>query len=63
MPMQPVNNTTPDEQCIDMVLAMAYIKRQRWGELYEPEAGLGRGTVFSELDLPFMGEGACPRNE
>jgi hypothetical protein len=63
MPMQPTNSAADDEQCIDMVLAMAYIKRQRWGELYEPEAGLARGTVFSELDLPFMGKGACPTDE
>jgi hypothetical protein len=54
---------TNEEQCIDMVLAMAYIKRQRWGELYDAEAGLGRGTMFPALDLPFVGEGACPRGE
>jgi hypothetical protein len=61
MPLPPPVTETADADCIDMVLAMAYVKRQRWGELYEPEAGLSRGTVFQELDLPFMGEGACPR--
>jgi len=40
-------------------LCMVYITGQRWGELYSIEEGFRRGTVFPELDLEFMGEGAC----
>jgi hypothetical protein len=40
---------------------MACVGKQKWRELYEPEHGFCRGTVFSELDLPFMGEGDCKR--
>ena len=37
-------------------IAMAYVPRQRFENLYCPETGLQRGTVFEALDLPFMGE-------
>lgn len=38
-----------------MVLAMAYVPSQRWQDLYEPEEGFPRGTIFRQLDLPFEG--------
>jgi outer membrane biosynthesis protein TonB len=41
--------------------AMACVGRQKWRELYEPEQGFSRGTMFGELDLPFTGEGDCKR--
>lgn len=34
-------------------LAMVYSPYQEWENLYEPEVGLTRGTVFKCLDLPF----------
>ena len=34
-------------------LAMAYSPLQVWRNVYESEDGLGRGTIFAELDLPF----------
>lgn len=40
-------------------VGMAYVAMQKWQELYEPEQGFHRGTIFGELDLPFVGEGAC----
>lgn len=40
-------------------LAMAYVPWQRWCETYEPAAGFHRGTIFPELDLPFLGGGGC----
>lgn len=40
-------------------LAMAYVPWQRWCETYEPATALHRGTIFPELDLPFLGGGAC----
>ena len=42
----------------NMPLAMAYVPMQKWRKLYEPEVALERGTLFQELDLPFIGEEA-----
>lgn len=39
-------------------LAMAYVPRQEWEDLYEAGLGLERGTIFSQLDKPFIGEEA-----
>ena len=30
----------------------AYVPVQKFGDLYSPEEGLERGTLFRELDLP-----------
>ncbi len=35
-------------------LAIAYVPMQVWQDLYEPEKGLSRGTVFAELDKPYI---------
>ena len=42
-------------------LAMVYSPLQKFHELYSPEKALERGTLFSELDLPFEGgrKGGC----
>ena len=32
--------------------------RQEWEDLYEAGLGLERGTIFSQLDKPFIGEEA-----
>jgi len=34
-------------------LAMVYPPRQVWRNLYDSDAGFGRGTIFRELDKPF----------
>lgn len=36
----------------DKPLGYAYVPIQRWRMLYNPEQGLGRGTIFEELDMP-----------
>ena len=36
-----------------MPLAMVYSPQQKWENVYDPEKGLERGTVFAALDLPF----------
>lgn len=41
--------------------AMAFVKMQKWHEIYDTEQGFTRGTLFAGLDLPFVGEGACNR--
>lgn len=40
-----------------MVLGMAYVPEQAWGDLYEPEEALKRGTLFRNLEYPFMSKG------
>ncbi len=50
-----VNNN----ECEDMTsLAMAYVPYQKWQKLYSPDVAINRGTLFSELDKPFIGEEA-----
>ena len=36
-------------------LAMVYSPCQAWRDAYTPDVALERGTLFSELDLPFEG--------
>lgn len=36
-------------------LAMVYSPKQEWGETYEVNVALERGTLFPELDKPFLG--------
>ena len=37
-------------------VAMLYVPFQQWRKVSEPMVGLDRGTVFEELDKPFIGE-------
>lgn len=41
-------------------LAMAYVKMQDFNNLYDDELAFTRGTIFSDLDMPFIGEEAVP---
>lgn len=44
-------------------LAMVYSPVQQFADLYEPEEGLERGTIFAALDFPFYPAGcagSCP---
>ncbi|MEG1448681.1 MAG: spore coat associated protein CotJA [Oscillospiraceae bacterium] len=54
-----------DEYSIDLKqpvsLAMAYVKWQTFGDVYDPQLAFTRGTIFPALDLPFIGEEAVPR--
>ena len=45
----------------DMPLAMAYVPWQRWQNIYDAEKGLCNGTIFQELNLPFLGVGGCQK--
>lgn len=42
----------------ELPLAMAYVPMQKWRNVYDADVALERGTLFSELDLPFIGEAA-----
>lgn len=35
-------------------LAMAYVPFQQWSDTYDDDKALARGTLFPELDLPFL---------
>ena len=39
-------------------VAMAYIPFQQFGKLYSPEKALDAGTLFPDLDKPFLEGGA-----
>jgi hypothetical protein len=41
----------------ELPLAMAYVPWQSWCETYKPAQALHRGTIFPELDLPFLAGG------
>lgn len=57
------NNCMSDNYRSDfnrMPVAMAYVPWQRFGRLYELDKALQTGTIFAELDKPFLGKGgAC----
>lgn len=55
------NTNRPDfgRMCLDdLPLAMAYVPKQKWEDLYAPTVALDRGTLFAKLDLPFIGKEA-----
>jgi hypothetical protein len=39
------------------VVTMAYVPFQQFNTVYAPEKGLEMGTMFPELDKPFLGGG------
>lgn len=48
------------ESCIDKFpIAMAYVPWQSWNQIYEFDKALHSGTLFPELDKPFIGRRAC----
>ncbi|MDD3360224.1 MAG: spore coat associated protein CotJA [Hespellia sp.] len=40
---------------------MAYVPWQDWKCPYAPLKGLMRGTIFEDLDKPFLGKGGCAK--
>ena len=50
---------TKCENCLDeLPLAMAYVPFQKFRKIYDADVALCRGTMFEELDKPFLGEEA-----
>ncbi len=41
--------------CEYLPIAIAYVPFQTWGETFRPDVALSKGTIFKELDLPFLG--------
>ena len=40
-------------------LASVYSPLQDWVEIYDLDTGFKRGTIFKQLDFPFMGDSGC----
>ena len=61
LPTPPAESTNiSGEKCgFCITLGMAYVPPQKWRMLYEPKDGFARGTIFEELDFPFVGKGEC----
>lgn len=61
-PSCPLNPSAPNPQTPNpgrdpldtLSIAMAYVPMQRWNKVYDMSRGLTRGTIFPELDLPFV---------
>ncbi|MCK8816706.1 spore coat associated protein CotJA [Natroniella sulfidigena] len=43
-----------NEEHLELRLAEAYVPFQTYEEHYSPGKGLRQGTIFPELDLPYM---------
>lgn len=39
-------------------IGMAYVPYQQWKNIYETDVAFDRGTIFKDLDKPFLGERA-----
>lgn len=42
-------------------VGMAYVPWSKFQDIYEPERGLNAGTIFADLDKPFLGRRAFCR--
>lgn len=52
----------PDAMPDNLSLAMAYVPMQQFKNVYELSDGFQQGTIFPELNKPFMGwKGGCRR--
>lgn len=53
---QPAEPQTPcfEDSLNRFPIAMGYVPIQRWQQPYAIEQAIGRGTIFAELDLPFV---------
>ena len=41
-------------ECQNLPLAMAWFADQKFGSIYDPETAMERGTLFPELDKPWL---------
>ncbi len=61
-PRNSSEETPPVSECpvdfSDYPVGMAYVPMQRWGKTYDLGNGFSRGTIFPDLDLPFLA-GRC----
>lgn len=46
----------PANEPVDqMTIGMGYVPWQKWQKIYELDEALSRGTIFEELDKPYLG--------
>lgn len=60
-----IGNSTSNSTADDMTtfpaqvsVGMAYVPYQVWQNVYDPQVAIERGTIFEDLDKPFIGERA-----
>ena len=51
-------NPLPDCEPAPSMLAMAKVTMQPWCQVYDGATALNRGTLFPDLDLPYLGRKA-----
>ncbi|MBA4686009.1 MAG: spore coat associated protein CotJA [Candidatus Galacturonibacter soehngenii] len=50
----------PSHDCLDdFALAVCYVPWQHWNKIYDLDKGLEVGTIFPELNKPFLGSRCC----
>ena len=49
--------TDPSQMTGETLPALAFVPIQTFGAVYEAQAGFPRGTIFPELDKPFLAVG------
>lgn len=54
MDMMNQDRAMRQDRMTGMPIGMGYVPWQRWGQTYPLSQGFQRGTIFPELDLPFM---------
>ena len=59
VPVAAVNSEIPSDAFCKMPVAMAYVPWQDWCNIYPLRKALCQGTLFGELDKPFLGKGGC----
>ncbi len=50
-----------DDPLYGMPIAMAYVPWQTWRDIFDICEGFQTGTIFEELDKPFLGRGGWKR--
>ena len=60
-PIPPPSRIMSRDVWNDKALAMAYVPWQTWRDIYDTEKALKHGTIFCELDKPFLGKGGLKR--
>ncbi len=66
----PSKNCIPEKTCVmespcfmgkntEWPIGMTYLPMQKWRDIYPLDEGFHRGTIFKELDLPFIGRRMC----
>ena len=54
-PSRPCCNIYDHDKLSGLSIAMAYVPWQKWEDIYSPEEGFARGTIFAQLDKSYIG--------